>query len=297
MTTTDSSSRGLLTLGIATMLVNLCLMLVKLITGIVGRSNALVADGIESAADVVVSLLTWLGVSYAQRPPDSKHPFGHGRMESLAGMFSGVGLMGAAFGIGFLSIRELPGPHEPPAWYTLPVLIGVVAVKWVLARTVSKEAAIRESPALEGDAVHHLSDALTSAAASVGITLALLGGERFHAADDWGALAASIIIFVNGGRIVYASLQENLDGRVDTGLESQLREKAFEVEGVLGLDKCLVRKSGPVYFAELHVEVDPLITVQAGHEIGHDVKDHLLRTLPKVGALVVHLEPFESPES
>jgi len=286
--------RGLLVLGIATMLVNLCLMLVKVITGIVGRSNALVADGVESAADVVVSLLTWLGVSYAQRPPDSKHPFGHGRMESLAGMFSGVALMGAAFGIGLLSARELPGPHEPPAWYTLPVLVGVVGVKWFLARKVSQEAALRESPALEGDAVHHLSDALTSAAAAVGISLALLGGERFHAADDWGALAASVIIFVNGGRIVFTSLHENLDGRVDSELEEQLRCEAFQVSGVLGLDKCLVRKSGPVYFAELHVEVDPGITVQAGHEIGHAVKDHILQALPRVGELVVHLEPFEA---
>lgn len=293
----DATNRGLLTLGITTMLVNLCLMLVKLVTGFVGRSNALVADGIESAADVVVSLLTWLGVSYAQRPPDSKHPFGHGRMESLTGMFSGVALMGAAFGIGLISAKELIGPHEPPAWYTLPVLVGVVWVKWVLSRKISHEAATRESAALEGDAVHHLSDALTSAAAAVGITLALVGGERFAAADDWGALAASVIIFGNGIRIVYASLHENLDGRVDSDLEQRLRSEALGVEGVLGLDKCLVRKSGQTYFGELHVEVDPEISVREGHEIGHSVKDHILTRMPKVGELVVHLEPYDCHDS
>ncbi len=286
-----SSARHILSLGLVTMLVNVVLMLVKLVTGTVGNSNALVADGIESASDVVVSLITWIGFYWSLRPPDDNHPFGHGRIESLAGMFSGVAVVGAAITIGTLSVFEILSPQTSPAWYTLPVLLLVVCAKVFLSRQIAAEATERDSRALEGDAWHHRADALTSGAAAIGIAIALIGGEAWAVADDWAALLACVIIFAGGVRLILHALHENLDGNVDTSVEEAIRTHAASVPEVRAIEKCMVRKSGSQYFAELHVEVDPHMTVAQGHFVGHQVKDHLLAMLPRLGDVVIHLEP------
>jgi cation diffusion facilitator family transporter len=286
-----NDSKQIVGLGVVTMLVNLALMLVKIITGVVGHSYALVADGIESASDIVVSLITWTGFYLSLRPPDREHPFGHGRIESLAGIFSGAALLVAAGMIATMSVIEIRTPHHRPAWFTLPVLILVVVAKEWLSRRILREADDRDSRALEGDAWHHRSDALTSGAAAIGIGIALVGGDRYAAADDWAALFACVIIVVNGCRIIGRALHENLDGRVDSAVIASIRGLGGAVPGVLGIEKCVARKSGSLYFAELHVEVDPEITVAHGHLIGHDVKDHLLSAMPQLADVVIHLEP------
>lgn len=288
---TMNDTKQIVGLGVVTILVNLALMLVKIIAGIVGHSYALVADGIESASDIVVSLITWTGFYLSLRPPDREHPFGHGRIESLAGMFSGAALLVAAGTIATMSVIEIRTPHQGPAWFTLPVLIAVVIAKELLSRRILQEADDRDSRALEGDAWHHRSDALTSGAAAIGISIALIGGEAYAAADDWAALFACVIIFFNGCRIVGRSLHENLDGRVNSEVIAAIRRSGAKVDGVLGVEKCVARKSGTVYFAELHVEVDPGITVARGHLIGHEVKDHLLAEMPQLADVVIHLEP------
>lgn len=290
-------TRHIVGLGLLTMLFNLGLMLVKVVTGVVGNSYALVADGIESASDVVVSTITWVGFYLSLQPADRNHPFGHGRIESLAGMFSGAALILAAVTIAAMSIREILTPHRSPAWFTLPVLICVVVAKEFLARRIQSAASERESRALEGDAWHHRSDALTSGAAAIGIAVALVGGEGYAAADDWGALLACSIILVNGVRIMGRSLHENLDGCVDNRIQDSIRTHAEGVQGVRGIDKCIARKSGTVYFAELHVEVAPDISVAAGHAIGHDVKNRLLAELPQVADVTVHVEPHRAGAS
>lgn len=281
--------------ALLTTLVNVVLMLVKIITGLVGNSYALVADGIESASDILVSLVTWIGFGASLRPPDAKHPFGHGRLESLAGIFSGVALLFAAGVIALQSIREILIPHHSPEWYTLPVLIGVVVVKEVLARRISVLSSEAESRALEGDAWHHRSDAMTSGAAAIGITIALIGGPEYAVADDWAALVACAIICFNGGRIVKRSLDENLDARVDTEIVQTIRGHAAEVEGARAIEKCRVRKSGSFYFTEIHVQVDPTCSVKVGHDIAHQVKSRLASEMPNLQEVVVHIEPYTPP--
>jgi cation diffusion facilitator family transporter len=149
------------------------------------------------------------------------------------------------------------------------------------------------SRAIEGDAWHHRSDAITSGAAAIGIGIALVGGPAYAAADEWAALLACVIIVFNGGRIIHAAMHEALDGAVSPELETEVRQHAEEIQGVAGIEKCLIRKSGIGYFVEIHVEVPGTMPVSKGHALGHDVKAHLIETMPSLFDVVVHLEPVE----
>lgn len=280
-------------LALLSLCVNIVLMAVKIAAGIAGNSYALVADGIESAADIFTSLVTWVGFRMSLRPPDANHPFGHGKIESLAGMFAGVSILGAAVFIGWSALMEIRTPQHGPEWFTLPVLILVVAVKWGVAVVIRRAGRDVDSRAIEGDAWHHLSDALTSAAAAVGISIALVGGKGWEQADDYGALAACVIIIVNGTRIAARSLHDMLDGNVPENLVESIRSSAREVAGVVDIEKCRVRKSGIGLFIELHVCLSGDASVREGHRIGHEVKDHLLASNPRILDVVVHIEPVE----
>ncbi len=286
------SRKDMIGYGLLVLLVNFILMLTKILVGWVGNSYALIADGIESASDIFTSLISWVGFHLSLRPPDHNHPYGHGKIESLAGIFSGAALIVAAGIIAFQSICEILTPHHSPAWFTLPVLVLVVIIKGFMARRISKLSEVLQSRALEGDAWHHRSDALTSAAAIVGISIALIGGPDFAAADDWAALIACTIIVFNGGKIIVRSIHENIDGQVNPEIMQAIKSNAKDVEGVLEIEKCFIRKSGSYYFAELHVQVDPDCTVEIGHHIGHQVKDRLQNKMPNLQDVVVHLEPF-----
>lgn len=281
-------------LGLLTLCVNIVLMAVKISVGLVGNSYALVADGIESAADIFTSLVTWICFQLSLRPPDENHPYGHGRIESLAGLFAGAALLAAAGVIAWHSILEILTPHHAPAWFTLPVLLIVVAVKWILSRKIHAFGRDIDSRALEGDAWHHLSDAITSAAAGIGIGIALIGGPGWEAADDYGALLACAIIMINGSLIAKRALHDVLDGNLPENLIEEIRSLAREVPGVVDIEKCRLRKSGIRLFVELHVLVRGETTVREGHEIGHIVKDHLLAKNPRILDAVIHLEPAEA---
>lgn len=279
-------------IGIIAIVVNVALTLIKLFVGWIGNSYALIADGIESASDIFTSTITWIGFRLSLRPPDREHPFGHGKLESLAGLFSGVSLLAAAGFIAWQSILEIQTPHHAPSWYTLPVLLGVVTVKEWLSRRVLAAGDDLESQALKGDAWHHRCDAITSGAAAIGITIALIGGEGYESADDWAALAACLIIAANAIRITRGALHDVLDGKVSEKLLHQIVEVAEHVPGVRKIEKCRARKSGIGVFVELHVCVDPLMSVINGHEVGHEVKDTLMeRESLRILDVVVHLEP------
>ena len=280
-------------LGLLSLCVNIVLMAVKIAAGIAGNSYALVADGIESAGDVFTSLVTWVGFRMSLRPPDENHPFGHGKIESLAALFAGLSLLAAAGVIAWNSVIEIQTPHHAPEWFTLPVLLAVVAVKWAVSVIIRRMGEEVDSRAIEGDAWHHLSDALTSGAAAVGISIALIGGKGWEQADDYAALAACGIIVVNGTRIASRALHDMLDGNVSEDLVLTIRDLARDVAGVVEIEKCRVRKSGIGLFVELHVCVTGETTVREGHRIGHEVKDHLLASNPRILDVVVHLEPLE----
>lgn len=273
--------------------VNATLAAVKTVSGIFGHSQALVADGIESFADVASSLVVWRGVVVAAAPADADHPYGHGKAEAIAAIVVTAMLIGAAFWIAAQAINEILVPHQSPEIWTLAVLVGVIVVKEGLFRFARNVSAELESSAVHSDAWHHRSDAITSLAAFLGILIAVVGGKGYEAADDFAALLAAAIIAWNGLRMVGPALNELMDAMPGEPFTEEVRAHAALTSGVSRVEKCLIRKMGGRYFVDMHVEVDPQMTVLRSHEIAHEVKDRVRAKYPTVQDVLVHIEPAE----
>ncbi len=272
-------------------LVNLSFAFTKCIAGFIGHSFALIADGIESLTDVVSSSVVAFGLWLATKPPDQDHPYGHGKAEPIAAIVVSLALLVAGIAIAVESILEIRTPHRLPEPYTLAVLLGVVVIKVVLSRYVGAVGEDIESTAVKADAWHHLSDAITSALAFIGITVALF--TRNPTADDWAALFASPVILFNGLRQLRAPLREILDTAPPFDIELNVRRVAENVPGVAGLDKCYIRKVGFRYYVDLHVLVDGRMPVTSGHRIAHEVEDSILTAYPRIAKVLVHVEPTD----
>jgi cation diffusion facilitator family transporter len=283
--------RGLKTtlIGIIT---SLFLAGIKIFTGIVGNSYALIADGIESLTDIFTSSIVLTGLYFAAKPADEDHPYGHGKAEPFAGIAVSFGIFIAAMIIVVQSVYEIITPHHAPAPFTLIVLVLVIITKEALFRFVIKVGTTVNSVAVKSDAWHHRSDAITSAAAFIGITIALIGGEGYESADDFAALFASVIIIFNAYRIFKPALFELLDTAPPMQIVQKVRDIAVKVENVMGIDKCFVRKMGFDYFVDIHVLVDANLPVHKGHEIAHQVKDQLMKEYSNISDVLVHIEPF-----
>lgn len=271
--------------------VSICLAIIKIITGVVGNSYALIADGIESTTDVFTSIVVVTGLRIAQLPPDEKHPYGHGKAEPFAGLVVSLALLIAAVIIIVQSIREIITPHHAPASFTLIVLFLVVVTKEVLFRSILKVGDHYGSIAVTNDAWHHRSDAITSAAAFVGISIALIGGDGYESADDFAALFASLIIIYNAFRLMKPALDEIMDATPTQLLKDEIIKVANSVEGVIASEKCLIRKMGFDYFIDIHIIVDGNLSVYEGHDISHKVKDKLSDTFSQINNVLVHVEP------
>ncbi|HEX4086764.1 MAG TPA: cation diffusion facilitator family transporter [Chthoniobacteraceae bacterium] len=270
---------------------NAGLCVVKIGVGLIGHSYAMIADGVESLLDVLSSLLIWAGLKYAQRPPDSTHPYGHGKAEPVAAILGSLLILSAAVGLGVASVMALGSPRPAPRWFTLAVLMIVVVVKEIHSRRVEKLARETQSLAMEADAMHHRADAITSAAAVVGIGVALIGGRKYESADNWAAMFACAVIAFNGLRIFWPSVADLMDTAPPNGIDQQVRASAVKVEGVEGTDQCRVRKMGLEYYVDLHVKVNGAMTVTEGHGIAHKVKDAIRQEVPEVADVLVHIEP------
>ncbi len=281
------------------LLINAVLAATKLVAGLVGNSYALVADAIESAADVMGSVIVWGGLAVAAQPADHNHPYGHGKAEAIAAAVVAVMLIGAAIGIGIESLEGIRVPHEVPEPWTLIVLVVVVAVKWTLARRVARVATSIRSTAVQADAWHHLSDAITSAAAFVGIAVAVYGYRWFggdfpwSTADDWAALLASGVILYNGIVLAVPALHDLMDRMPGEEIVRPVRATAEGVEGVLAVEKLWVRKTGLVYEATAHIQADPAMSLVDAHELGHRVQHAIRDSVPSVRYVTVHMEPFD----
>lgn len=272
-------------------LVNTVLAVGKIACGVLGHSYALIADGVESTLDIFSSLLVWVGLRFAALPPDETHPYGHGKAETLATIAVGFSLIATAVLLAVESVREILTPHHAPAPFTLVVLVIVIVIKEVLYRKVSQRGAEIGSMALESDAWHHRSDAITSAAAFVGITIALVGGDGYESADDYAALLACLVIAFNGIRVLGPAINEAMDVAPPPHIEQDVRLVALGVQGVRGLDKCRVRKMGVEFYVDIHVLVSGEMSVRDGHTIAHGVKDAVREQMPSVADVLVHIEP------
>lgn len=277
-------------LGLA---INVVLAIAKVTAGVLGNAYALIADGIESALDIGGSVVIWGGLKFAARPPDATHPYGHGKAEPVAAAIVAVGVLAAAVVLAVQSTREIFTPHHAPAPFTLVVLIAVVIVKEFLYRFVIRVGRNVESTAVQTDAWHHRSDALTSVAAFIGISIALIGGEGWESADDWAALFACALIAYNGYRLLSPALHEILDTAPRGDLCDTIRRAAAAVPGVCEVEKCLVRKMGLHFYVDLHVAVNGEISVRRGHDIAHQVKNVIRATEARIVDVLVHVEPAQ----
>jgi cation diffusion facilitator family transporter len=287
----NSETRRSIRWAQAGLLINAGLVLVKLFAGIIGHANALVADAVESSADIFSSLIVWLGLSIAARPADEDHPYGHGKAEPLAAALVSLMLLGAAAGISTLAIREIRTPHHLPAPFTLFVAAGVIIIKEVLYRRVSRVGKDVGSTAVTADAWHHRADAISSLAAFIGISVALIGGRGWEAADDWAALVAALLVAVNGLRTLRPAISGLMDEAPDRSVKERVMEAACSVHGVRNVEKLIVRRSGLGFYADVHVQADPAITLEDAHEIGASVKYSILAAIPSVVGVLVHMEP------
>ncbi len=273
------------------MIANTLLATAKLATGIAGHSNALVADAVESLADLFSSVIVWRGLVVAAEPADADHPYGHGKAEPIAAAVVSTMLLLAAASITIQAAFEILHSHHVPSSYTLVVLIVVVAIKESLFRFVMREGVSVESSTVRTDAWHHRSDAITSLAAGLGISISLIGGPKYSAADGVAAVVAAGIIAWNGWRLLRPALDELMDTSPEPAVTERIREIASAASGVVCVEKCIVRKMGYHLFVDMHVEVDPQMTVQRAHEIAHGVKDRVRQELPAVHDVLVHVEP------
>jgi cation diffusion facilitator family transporter len=276
------------------MLVNLIFAAAKMLGGLFGHAYVLIADGIESALDVASSFVIWGGLKFAARPPDETHPYGHGKAEPIAAALVAFGVLAAAAGLAIQSVREILTPHYGPAPFTLGILIVVIVVKENLFRYVNRIGRHVESTAVQTDAWHHRSDALTSAAAFIGISVALIGGSGWQSADDWAALFACAVIAANGIRLLRPAFYEIMDTAPGGQIVRSIRRAARSVPGVIEVEKCRARKMGLDFYVDLHVGVDGSISVHEGHEIAHRVKSAIQQSDSRIADVLVHIEPAEN---
>ena len=270
---------------------NAILALAKGIAGVFGNSYALIADAIESATDVLSSILVLLGLRYATKPADDNHPYGHGRIEPLITFVVVAFMVTSAVVIAIEAVRHFYKPQTAPEPWTLIVLGIIILWKELSYRYVIRNSRRTHSTALKAEAWHHRSDAITSVAAAIGIGMALLLGEGYEFLDDLAALFASVFILYNSYLIFRPAFGEFMDENLHDDLIARIRQTADEVDGIVETEKCFVRKTGMTYHVDLHAVVDGSISVRKGHELAHDLKDKLLETIPNLGQILIHIEP------
>jgi cation diffusion facilitator family transporter len=270
---------------------NTTLALIKGLAGFFGNSYALIADAIESTTDIFSSLLVLFGLKYAKRPADDNHPYGHGKIEPLITFLVVAFLVVSASIIAHESIQNIKTPHKVPEPWTLIVLGCIILWKEISYRIVIKKSKETHSSSLKADAWHHRSDAITSIMAFIGISIALIFGKGFETADDWAALFAAVFILYNSYLIFRPALGEVMDEHLYDDLLAEIKLESIKVKGVLGTEKCFIRKAGMKYHVDLHVIVDGAISVKKGHDIAHNLKDYLRNQIPNLGHVLIHIEP------
>jgi cation diffusion facilitator family transporter len=270
---------------------NSCLAIIKGFAGVFGNSYALIADAIESTTDIFSSFLVLFGIKYSNRPADANHPYGHGRAEPLI-TFLVVGfLITSATIIAYESLNNIGTPHDLPKPWTLIVLGIIIIWKEYSFRLVLKRSLETNSSSLKADAWHHRSDAITSVAAFIGISIALFLGKGYESADDWAALFASGFILYNSYLIFRPALGEIMDEHLYDDLVDEIRTVSLEVTGIIDTEKCFIRKSGMKYHVDLHAVVDASISVKEGHDLAHLLKDTLREKIFELGHVLIHIEP------
>lgn len=267
------------------------LAVLNVTVGLLSDSTSVVAAGLEFGGDVFASLIVFFGMLMASRPADEDHPYGHGRFEILAGLVVGFLLIAAGAGISLHALDRVGDVHPPPGRMAVVALIASMSVKSCLSFTKFRVGRRIGSGALVADAWNDGVDILSSATALAAVGLTIYDPERFRAADHYGGFAVGIIVVVTGLRVVRDASLELTDTMPPPHVLVEIREIALEVPRVEGVEKCFARKTGLQYHVDLHIEVDPAMTVAESHYLAHRVQEHICRRVPSVADVLVHIEP------
>lgn len=277
--------------ALGSMFLSAGLAALKIVVGILGDSTAVVSDGIESAGDVLASGLVLFGLIVALRPPDAEHPYGHGRFETLSALAVGMLLIASGSLIGYASLDRAFHSARTPAAFAIWPLIGSIVVKsgtWSAKRYYGSKIG---SEALQADAWNDAVDILSGFTALVALTLALSNPARFASADHIGGFAVGLIVIFLGIHVVRDTTMQLMDTMPNPTLLEQIRAAALSVPGALAVEKCYARKTGLKYHVDLHLEVDPAMTVHDSHEIATEVRARIKDRLEWVADVLVHVEP------
>ena len=286
----DASALGR-RIAVASMILGAALAVTKITVGLMADSAAVVSDGMESAGDVLASGIVLLGLVLAARPPDADHPYGHGRSETLAGLAVGLMLatMGGAIAIG--SLFNLKDAAHTPAWYAIWPLLASIGVKSALFGVKRNYGRKLHSAALLADASNDSVDILSGFTALTAVGLSLSNPAGLHAADHYGGCAVGLIVIFLGLRVVRDTVLQLMDTMPEPAMMAQIRNLALEVPGALAIEKCFARKTGLQYHVDLHLEVDPELTVRESHDIATQVRVAIRENLDWVADVLVHVEP------
>lgn len=279
-------------IAIASMAVSGGLAVAKLIAGWLAGSASVVADGFESAGDVLTSGIVLLGLTIAARPPDKNHPYGHGRFETLTGLLTGLALALVGIGIIWKSLQDVGLRHAPPAAFALWPVAASVALKSVMAALKLRVGRRIRSAALIADAWNDAVDILSGAVALLAVGLAILDPGRFLAADHYGGAVIGCIVILLGLRVVHETSLTLMDTMPGETMMAVIRATALQVPGALDVEKCYARKTGLRYHVDLHLEVDPELTVRRSHAIAEEVRNRVKAELAWVEDVLVHVEPY-----
>ena len=278
-------------IAILGMVVSGLLATLKLTLGWRGHSASVFADGLESTADVFASGLVLIGLIIASRPPDENHPYGHGRVETLTGLLLGFFLFCAGALIAWRGLSASADAMTPAPWTVFPLVVsicakmGLVFVKYRHGRSIG-------SSSLLADAANDGIDILSGSVALGALSLTLWKPVDFPRADHYGAFAVGIIVIVSAVRVMLQTSMHLMDTMPDDAAMAKIRDVALSVRDVEGVEKCFARKTGLRYHVDLHLEVDPEITVRASHEIAGRVRDKIREEIPWVADVLVHVEPW-----
>jgi cation diffusion facilitator family transporter len=291
MAAADQSLKKARQLAILGMVVSGVLALIKIAAGWRAHSASVLADGFESAADVFASGLVLIGLIVAALPADHDHPYGHGRVETLTGLILGFFLFAAGVLIAWHGLTGASDAVVPAAWAIAPLVLSIVA-KTVLVILKYRHGKSIGSSSLIADAANDAVDILSGLVALGALSLTLWRPGSFLKADHYGAFAVGIIVIVTSIRIILDASLHLIDTMPDEATMEKIRRAARSVPNVKGVEKCFARKTGLKYHVDLHLEVDPEITVRASHEIAQQVRERIKHELSWVADVLVHVEPF-----
>jgi len=259
--------------------------------GWLAGSTSVIAIGVEFVGDVISSTVVLAGMLIGAKPADDNHPYGHGRMETLTSLAVGIILVAGGIGISYRSLQEVNRLHDPPGLFTIWLLLGTIMTRSIMSTVKFRVGRRIRSSSLIADAWNDSVDILSAATALVAVGLTLYKPERFMAADHYGGFAVGVVVVFTGLNVLRGSSMELMDVMPDQRFLDEIRSVAFSVPGILGVEKCLARKSGVQYYVDLHVEVDPNLTVRESHELAGMVRSRLRQELTWVADVLIHVEP------